>query len=31
VAFTAVHWGIPLVTQDKHFRELKGEVELREV
>jgi len=31
VAATAVHWSIPLVTQGKHFRKLKGEVELRKV
>lgn len=31
VAATAAHWHIPLITQDKHFRKLKGEVELREV
>ena len=31
VAATAAHRGIPLVTQDKHFRKLKGDVELREV
>jgi hypothetical protein len=31
VAATTAHWHIPLITQDKHFRKLKGEVELREV
>jgi predicted nucleic acid-binding protein len=31
VAATAAHWHIPLITQDKHFRKLKGEVEVREV
>ena len=31
VAATAAHWQIPLITQDKHFRKMKGELELREV
>ncbi len=31
VAATAAHWHIPLITQDKHFRKMKGELELREV
>ena len=28
---TAALWHIPLITQDKHFRKLKGEVGEREV
>jgi hypothetical protein len=28
---TAAHWHIPLITQDKHFRKLMGEVGVREV
>lgn len=31
VAATAAHWSIPLVTQDKHFRKLKDELEITEV
>jgi hypothetical protein len=31
VATTANHWHIPLITLDKHFRKLKGHVELKEV
>ncbi|MFN8349840.1 MAG: PIN domain-containing protein [Flavobacteriales bacterium] len=31
VAATAVHWSIPLITQDKHFRKLKKELEIVEV
>jgi len=31
VAATAAHWSIPLITQDKHFGKLKGEVDVREV
>lgn len=31
VAATAANWHIPLITQDKHFRKLKGDLEVREV
>ncbi len=31
VAATAAHWSIPLITQDKHFRKLKKELEIVEV
>jgi len=31
VAATAAHWHIPIIKQVKHFRKLKGEVEVREV
>lgn len=31
VAATAAHWSIPLITQDKHFRKLKEELEIVEV